>query len=159
MTMNYVLGIDPGKHGAIAIYDGEELIVHDMPLISNGTKDIIDEVSLAQLVDANSTKIKHAYIEKVGAMPQQGTVSMFSFGEAYGLIKGIIAAHYIRRTLVRPQDWKKALSIPKDKDQSRLRAKELFPNYARYFERKKDEGRAEAALIAYYGFHGVPGAV
>ena len=37
------------------------------------------------------------------------------------------------------------------KDGSRLRAMELFPAYADRFKRVKDDGRSDAALIAYYG--------
>jgi crossover junction endodeoxyribonuclease RuvC len=36
------------------------------------------------------------------------------------------------------------------KDGSRLRAIELFPNYGQLFARKKDDGRADAALLAYW---------
>ena len=37
------------------------------------------------------------------------------------------------------------------KDQSRALASNLFPQSAYLFKRVKDDGRAEAALIAYYG--------
>lgn len=38
-----------------------------------------------------------------------------------------------------------------DKNASRGRAQQLFPRQAELFSRKKDIGRADAALIAYYG--------
>jgi len=48
-----------------------------------------------------------------------------------------------------PQIWKKAFSLGKDKEQTRLRAQQLFPGTA--LRRKKDHGRAEALLLALYG--------
>jgi crossover junction endodeoxyribonuclease RuvC len=38
-----------------------------------------------------------------------------------------------------------------DKDAARMRACQLFPSAANMLERKKDDGRAEALLIAEYG--------
>jgi hypothetical protein len=38
-----------------------------------------------------------------------------------------------------------------DKDVSRQRASALLPRHSGLWLRKKDDGRAEAALIAYYG--------
>jgi hypothetical protein len=44
------------------------------------------------------------------------------------------------------------------KDAARKRACQLFPQVAGLFSRVKDDGRAEAALLAYYAHHmkGVP---
>jgi crossover junction endodeoxyribonuclease RuvC len=41
--------------------------------------------------------------------------------------------------------------LSSDKDTSRQLAMQRFPDYAEKFVRKKDDGRAEAALIALYG--------
>jgi crossover junction endodeoxyribonuclease RuvC len=54
-------------------------------------------------------------------------------------------------TLVKPQKWKKHFSLDKDKDKSRALANRRFPDNHQDFARKKDDGRAEAALIALYG--------
>ena len=50
-----------------------------------------------------------------------------------------------------PQRWKKALSLGQGKDAARARASQLLPAHAHYWQRVKDDGRAEAALIAVYG--------
>jgi crossover junction endodeoxyribonuclease RuvC len=63
----------------------------------------------------------------------------------------VLAALQIPTTIVTPQAWQKACSVRGGKDGSRLRAAELFPNYANLFARKRDDGRADAALMAYYG--------
>lgn len=46
-----------------------------------------------------------ALMEKVTAMPGQGVTSMFSFGENFGLLKGILASVCRDVRLVRPQAW------------------------------------------------------
>ena len=68
-----------------------------------------------------------------------------------GILKGVIAALEIPYTLVTPQKWKKHFGLSKEKDHSRLLATRLYPNMADKFIRKKDDGRAEAILIAKYG--------
>jgi crossover junction endodeoxyribonuclease RuvC len=97
--------------------------------------------------------IDMAFVEKVHSMPGQGVRSMFTMGVGYGAWLGLLAGLQIPTTLVMPQRWKKVMLADQgqDKDASRLRAIQLFPTEAEYFTRKKDDGRAEAALIAEYG--------
>jgi crossover junction endodeoxyribonuclease RuvC len=52
---------------------------------------------------------------------------------------------------VTPAKWKKHFGLNRDKGVSRSKATERFPEYANLFSRVKDDGRAEAALIALYG--------
>ena len=144
-----VYGVDPGISGAIARLDLLEglLEVYDMPIMEVNKKKQVN----AQLV-TNIFAEHHApvYIEKVGAMPGQGVASMFNFGKSYGILIGCAAGLKLETTLVTPQMWQKALKCQKGKDGNRQRACELFPNYAQLFVRKKDDGRADAALLAYY---------
>lgn len=154
--MNLILGVDPGLSGALALYDvrGQAVAeIIDMPTIEAGTgsKRVVDEAALAVWVDSHAKRIKHAFVEKVGAMPGQGVTSMFSFGCSYGILRGIIAANMIPMTFVTPQKWKKALGVPAAKDGARARASQLLPASAGRWARGKDDGRAEAALIALYG--------
>jgi hypothetical protein len=53
-------------------------------------------------------------------------------------------------TYVTPATWTKAVGRVAGKDASRMRAMELFPSKADLFKRAKDDGRADAALIAYW---------
>jgi crossover junction endodeoxyribonuclease RuvC len=62
---------------------------------------------------------------------------------------GLLAALQIAYTTVRPAIWKRALGLGKDKEAARLRAMQLFP--AADLRRKKDHGRAEALLLAWWG--------
>jgi len=88
-------------------------------------------------------------IEASQAMPGQGVRSMWTTGYGYGLWLGILAALQLPYTPVRPVVWKKAVGLGKDKEQARLRAQQLFP--AADLRRKRDHGRAEALLLAWYG--------
>ena len=150
-----ILGIDPGLSGALALYDTPEQTVEviDMPvleLVRNGRKK--GEVSAQALANHLAGRgIKAAYLERVNAMPGQGVTSVFSFGRSTGIVEGVLAAYDIPTTLVTPQAWQKAVGQRAGKDGSRERAMQLFPAQADLFQRKKDDGRSDAALIAYYG--------
>jgi crossover junction endodeoxyribonuclease RuvC len=78
---------------------------------------------------------------------------MFTMGRGLGTWEGVLAGLGIPYELVTPQRWKKALmdGMGKDKDASRLQAIRLFPAIAGQLARKKDDGRADALLIAEYG--------
>jgi crossover junction endodeoxyribonuclease RuvC len=53
--------------------------------------------------------------------------------------------------MVKPTEWKAATKTPKDKDKARTRAQQLFPSCYDLLVRVKDDGRAEAAILAFYG--------
>ena len=76
---------------------------------------------------------------------------MFKFGYVCGGLRGLVASHFIPVTYLTPKKWKGALGVPKAKDGARARASELLPGYSHLWQRVKDDGRAEAALIALYG--------
>lgn len=147
-----VLGIDCGLSGAVCRMrdDGTVDRLDDVPThaLARGGKNKreIDTVALAALVAGDC-----AFVEQVGAMPGQGVSAVFAFGKAYGIVLGIIAAKQISVTLVSPRRWKAALAVPAEKDGARARASQLMPAEAHRWTRVKDDGRAEAALIARYG--------
>jgi hypothetical protein len=62
---------------------------------------------------------------------------------------GLLATLGLAYTRVRPGVWKKALGLTRDKEQTRLRAMQLYPGAD--LRRKKDHGRAEALLLARWG--------
>lgn len=150
--MAKIIGIDPGLSGAIAYLTPTDLQVWDMPTLEiirgKKKKRELDELALADILEDLNGKV---FLEKVGAMPGQGVSSMFSFGQSYGVVRGIIAAYQMERELVPPATWKAKLKVRKGKDAARLRASELMPKYSGLWPLKKHDGRAEAALIAYYG--------
>ena len=146
----YVLGIDPGKTGAIAIVsdDCELLDVVDMPDAAGSALG----AQIRQLTDDWAPlDLTAAWVEQVASRPGQGVRSVFTFGMGYGSILGALGALGIPVHHVTPATWKKSQRVTADKDRSRQRATELWPGQASWFARKKDDGRAEAALIARYG--------
>ena len=149
-----VMSIDPGLSGAMAVFDGDDLIaVVDMPtheLSRNGkAKRQVAASTLAGIFTQHEPQ--HVIVEKVSAMPGQGVTSMFSFGRSFGVIEGILAAFEIPATYVMPSVWTKAIGKGLGKDASRARACELYPSHQKSFARVKDDGRADAVLIgAWY---------
>lgn len=149
-----ILGIDPGITGAVAWLDGSTLAkVEDLPVteikVGTGLRKRLVPALLASLFDGFN--IGHVFLEEVASRPGEGAVGAFSFGRGFGQIEGVLAAMEIRYTLVRPGAWKKYLGVPADKGSARTRACREWPTMARSFARVKDDGRAEAALIALYG--------
>jgi crossover junction endodeoxyribonuclease RuvC len=150
------MGIDPGAFGAVAILDKDsrELVIIDMPTlkVKRGPR-VVNQVDAHMLADAlrgHVTADTSALVEKVSAMPGNGVASMFSFGRAAGIVEGVLAGLSVSFELIPPATWIKSMRTFGGKDGSRQRAQELFPDYAHLFARKKDDGRAEAALLACY---------
>jgi crossover junction endodeoxyribonuclease RuvC len=150
-----VLGVDPGANGALAMLDTDlaALVVCDMPstLIRVGKhhRRQLSEFWLADILKVYQPDC--AWIERVHALPRQGVTSSFSFGLSYGLARGVLAALGIPIQLVTPQEWKRSFRMGPDKNEARLIAARLFPDNAANFTRAKDDGRAEAALLALFG--------
>jgi crossover junction endodeoxyribonuclease RuvC len=151
----YSIGIDPGLSGAIAIISTESFKIFDMPTMTverNGkAKRQVSASELAEMLYLYSGRDCHVYCERVSAMAGQGVTSVFSFGRSFGMIEGILAAFKMPVTYVAPATWVKAVGRGQGKDASRARAMELFPSDQDQFKRVKDDGRADAALIAYWG--------
>ena len=150
--MIYV-GVDPGKKGGYALIIAEEEKIdngvyvypwddNEFPAKMRGIKHLADNPVMV------------ACVEKVGAHPGQGVTSMFSFGQSYGFILGVLAALGIGVQLVPPGTWKKEFSlIGKDKVASVEVCKRLFPGVnllATDKCRKDSDGMAEALLLACY---------
>ncbi len=148
-----IVAFDPGINGGVAIIDGlgDLVLCIDTPTIGDGTHRRIDAVTLATNL-RNYTPYKFAVVEQVGAMPKQGVSSTFRFGQSYGTLLGIIGTLSIPVVHVSPAKWKKAMSLNSDGEESRARAIDTWPDWADQMTRKKDHNRAEAALLALWGF-------
>lgn len=139
--MEYI-GIDPGKSGAMAIINGESV-----ELIPFSIDAYIDR--LWKVDEKNAI----CCLEHVNAMPGNGSVGMFHFGENFGFIQGVLSALHIPYELIRPQKWKKEFSVTADKNTSIEVCKRLFPQVSLLRterSRKGDDGLAEALLMALY---------
>jgi len=95
--------------------------------------------------------VEIAIIEDVHAMPGQGVTSMFGFGVSKGLVIGMLHAFKCPVFTVPPAVWKGVYGLSSNKDASRALASKKFPNSSYLWTRKKDDGRAEALLLADFG--------
>ena len=153
-----IIGIDPGIAGAICFFEkGQIKSVIDMPTMAVGKKNkrqingrqIFNEIS--SRIDGYTLENINVVVEQVSAMPGQGVTSMFNFGQSFGVIKGICAAMQLPIFYVRPAKWKKHFNLIKtNKDASRTKVIEIYPEISSKLSRKKDSNKADAILIARY---------
>ena len=163
-----IFGIDPGVSGAIcALKKGKIIEVYEMPTMIDGKKNKrqvngaeVTNIFLKELdnfkkfetlKDQKDEDRAKVVVEHVTAMPGQGVTSMFNFGQSFGVIKGICAALKLPIYFVRPTKWKKHFNLIKtNKDASRTKVIEVYPNISSKLSRKKDSNKADAILIARY---------
>lgn len=154
-TKHLILGVDPGLSGAFAWIDPMSNTIaylYDAPSYKEKGKSVFDVHGCAQIIGNHADSTILAVVEKVHAMPKQGVVSMFNFGHTAGSIYGVLAAFKIPVLFTTPQSWKQAYDlIGCSKDGSRVVAAKYFPTAEKHFAKKKDDGRAEACLIAAFG--------
>ncbi len=152
--MAVICGIDPGLAGAVGfIGDGGEFIaVYDMPTLPTTTgRRQIDAAALAGILRQHLPAFTMA--ERVGARLGEGPTGAFSFGHTFGSITAVLAALGLPHDLIQPAVWKRRAGIPAgaDKRASVAICKRLIPGAADHLTRVKDDGRAEALLLALQG--------
>jgi crossover junction endodeoxyribonuclease RuvC len=151
-----IIGVDPGISGAISIIENKKILeVYDTPTMIEGKKNKrqINSAQVTNIIKERLNKEKEVVVvvEQVNAMPGQGVTSMFNFGQSFGVIKGICAALSLPIYFVRPTKWKKHFNLIKtNKDASRTKVIEAYPEISSKLHRKKDSNRADAILIALY---------
>jgi hypothetical protein len=141
----YVAGIDPGFGGAIAFLTHDLILTFDMPTMAG----LINVDAMSRLFLNHPCRL--AICERAASMPKQGIASTFKFGMSYGAALAVPCCLQLPLQLVAARVWKKHFGLNKDKEAARALAIRLWPG-SRQFERKKDHNRAEAALIARYGW-------
>src|SRR5262249_34921665 len=148
--MSGILGIDPGLSGPLALYNGHWTLF-DMPIASDAKHHEINGPELCHWLHEHAPD--HAFIEFASARPGQGVSSMFRYGCSYGALKMALAVCGVSYTVIAPVKWKPAVGVLKgaNKESSRQRALQLFPDQVVSMARRKDHARADALLIAYYG--------
>lgn len=173
-----IIGIDPGNHGALAFLSttGVLYAVADMPVVEEKIgQNIKNRISAPAVWDTMKLWIHgvHGLQEPFAVFMEQqvamgantvnkqtgekgprralGATSIGSFFRGGGVIEGICAVAGLPFHVVPVGRWKKVMQCPTNKDAARARAMQLFPQQAHLFSRKKDDGRAEASLIAAYG--------
>lgn len=153
-----ILGVDPGINGGYAVLSADKKQCHEtgfLPIVPRKKRgNRISPHHFLRLLG----RIQHMFnprvvlIEQSNPMPGQGVTSVFQYGRAYGSVEALLATLDVPIYKVTPQSWKKTAGLLKaPKGASLSKAIDLFPESVEDFSRKKDEHRAEAALIAYYG--------
>lgn len=175
-----VIGIDPGYKGALAIYDlhTDSLVdLQDCPVFvveevkANKKKKKVTKYKKFQMYQqllpalhftrpAGTPHRVLVVLERVHAMPKQGTCSMFTFGYGYGLWEMAVAVSGMSLHTVPAATWAADLfkGLPRFEDtKSRNIAyvKSLFPGVRLVGEssrcRADKDGRADAICLAVYG--------
>ncbi len=147
-----IVGIDPGVSGALAlIVDSELTDVIDTPSIDK-------RVNVAVVAEwfrdwqHSVGPIDLCFIENVHSMPGNSGRSMFAFGRALGNVEAVPQSRGLAVRYIQPASWKRSMGlIGKPKGASRQLATDFYPTWAAMFKRVKDDGRAEATLIARHG--------
>jgi hypothetical protein len=141
--MARILGADPGKKGAFAVLETDEMSVttYDMPGTLDEKRILISDIG----------RVTCAWVERPFYPRMIGIKNAVTIAQAYGELKTCLFFAGIPTFEVDPSAWKKTMHLSTDKNASRALASQYFPDAADQWSRVRDDGRAEAALIAYYG--------
>jgi|19_taG_2_1085344.scaffolds.fasta_scaffold51478_2 hypothetical protein len=142
----YVLGVDPGAAGGLAVIDTDTMQLvqwERMPTIKFRGKSLLD----AKAADAfmRVYPISHCVIEFTSARPAQGVSSSFSFGRITGSIETMCLLHCQSTHWVAPSKWKAYQSLTHTNKRASVDLAKL--KFGVDFK-LADNGPAEAALIA-----------
>jgi crossover junction endodeoxyribonuclease RuvC len=152
-----VAGIDPGKSGALAILYGDNTVeFFDVPKVKLRGKELpaYAEWQTNWHMALVLAGVDKAVVEDVGSRPGQGVSSMFKFGRTLGFAHAIVLGVRPRPAVqfTTPAQWKAKFGLlNSDKGASREKAVSLFPSVESRLTRVKDDGRAEALLLAHFG--------
>jgi len=169
-----IVGIDPGQAGVLATLDSDGwLEVYDLKecIKPTGTFNSVDPElfvnMLARAIDYEYEPEDVAvWIEESSSFHRDGIKTAPPIFDSRGVMRALFYARGYEVNFVAPKVWKKHFGLKKEskeisksfKEKSVKKACELFPNQTNLFTRPKRgggtmmlDGRAEAALIAYYG--------
>lgn len=126
------IGIDPGKHGSIAVMSMVDHKITDVFKMPQTPADMIELLSVFNPDDCV------AYLEQVNEQP--GQKGMFEYGRNYGMIETALSALKISHYKVTPLKWQKPFQLKKptttDKSKAyrerkailKAKAQEIFPH-------------------------------
>jgi len=155
-----ILGIDPGLTGGWALLTdrGGFVGADDLPISRDGKTAWVDAAELKtqirtfSLASIERGPMLRAVVERVHSMPKQGVASSFTFGVGFGSVLATLQLLPASVEFVTPSVWKHGIWGCQKKAASLDKARLLFPEAS--LQRKKDNGRAEALLIAFWACRG-----
>jgi crossover junction endodeoxyribonuclease RuvC len=156
MKPDFILGIDPGLQGALALLNVATRkleMIWDMP-VTDGRVDPAKLAGVVEMCKLRGSVV--AAIENVNSRPRQA--GMWSFALSIGIVHGCLGAMAVPLSAVQPAQWKSVYglrrAINETQASTKTRARELaiklWPDMAAEFKLIKNDGRAEAALLARY---------
>lgn len=149
MAILTFVGIDPGKHGAVAFIDSKGKLLEVLPAPLIGKE--YDIGHMHTMLDAYNSYEVFVVIERAQTMPKQGVVSCFSFGEGFGIWKGILTSLRMPYQIVHARVWAKEMlkgAPGEGKERGIHMAKRLFPNWRPKL--KKELQYADSLLLAEF---------
>lgn len=168
-----VLGVDPGKLGALAFLgdEGQPLGVYPMPVVpSVKGRDEYDERALGNAIAGRGQFAVAPLVvyEALQPLPPKmgGGVANFQRGLAVGLLRGVCAGLGVSSMAIRPQEWQREMLAGTSGDDTKQRAivaaGRLFPGVCLVClsvgglhephgrRTKARDGAADALLLAEY---------
>lgn len=151
MEKKYIIGIDPGAHGGIAVYDIENADILTVERMPETPMDILSRLRLL------AAETAFCVLEDVGqGMPGQSSRATATFARHNGHLEMALLALGIKTVKVRPQKWERTYSLGKSTDcgkqewkrKLKAKAQELFPKLGK----KVTLVTCDAILLAYYGY-------
>ena len=156
--IDYYLGIDPGKLGAVALIDkyGNCIRLFDLPYLK--TLDLNQlNIFLEDFIGDNVfVIIEEPRVVSAKLMKSDGKGFNIGLGQVrttflnYGKLIAFFELSGFKIKEISPQAWKNKFNLDSDKKKSIELARKLFPDQIHKLMLSKD-GRAEALLIAEYG--------
>ena len=168
------IGIDPGSKGFITVIKPNGNIEH-LSIADKTPKEILDFLNTLTVEARNYNWGVFACMEEVHAIFGSSAKATFSFGEIFGLLKGIIIASELPYNLVQPKTWQKDIwsnadvvheykkvakngevvtrKVINTKATSIIAARRIFPNTdLRKTPRSKnaDDNKVDSLLIAEF---------
>lgn len=161
MSKTYI-GIDIGKHGAIAIINKDgSIVTHAMPLLSGD----VDIQGLIHILLRYTPANTHVVFEKLGVIFGSSKQTAFSMGYQSGVVETACVAYALPYTKVRAVDWQKQMfqgvttinkvgsSAKNTKAMALVAIQRIFPNVkltATSRATKPHDGLIDALLMAEY---------
>lgn len=153
------LGIDPDLKGGLCLVDTEEkciLAMRHIPVRPDKKGFRLDAPVLAEWLSTNRQQFGidvialETHVSRAG--PNRPNAGGGKAHQTYGAVRALCEVLVPKATLILawPSAWKKKVGITADKDTSRAKALEVFPDYHRIWAVKRSHGLSEAALLAIW---------